>query len=159
MKKLVKTILILAVGFVAGAAAAGFMSYQGGMRLLAHFYMTGLIEQATDIHQLQGGRAEAVLERKRRALPGNTEEFVTRYGGLVSKQAYKETLWSVSRVYESPDVEAPDSIKPILDALPPRPLTSCERRAKKEAETEDPPEEPAEEAPSEQTPQEDAPDS
>jgi hypothetical protein len=126
LKKIIKPLLLFVVAFALGYLLACVNLYRSVETLVAHFQNIGLREMAIDVYQLQSGDADAVLKRKMGALPIITQQFDSAYRKRLPAAESQETLWAVSRCYEAPGTEVPTSIKPILDALPPRPPTSCE---------------------------------
>ena len=133
MKKILKALLLVMLGLIIGFVLGSLNSY----RAISWMASNALFDMANDVHQLQQGRSDSVLERKRSALPGLVQQFESNFRKFLSEKQGNSTLWAVSRCYEGQESGAPASIKHILDALPPRPprpLTSCEikRRAAKE---------------------------
>ena len=135
MKRVLKTLLLVIIGCVIGFVLGSLNSYRG----LSIFADNALLEIATDAYQLQHGDSDSVLERKMRALPVLVQYHESSYRNFLSEKQWNSTLWTVSRCYEDQESGPPASIKHILDALPPRPLTSCEikRRASEEKKTQE----------------------
>ena len=127
--KILKVLLLVILGLIIGFILGSLNSY----RAIVFFTSNALLEMAVDVHQLQQGKCESVLERKRSALPGLVQYFESDRK-FVSQEQWNGTMWAVLRCYEGQEGGPPASIKHILNALPPRPLTSCEirRRADKE---------------------------
>ena len=135
MKRILKTLSFVVVGCIIGFILGSINSY----RAIAFFANTALLEIAIDAHQLQNGYSDSVLERKMRAIPILVQQHESSYRNFLSEKQWNGTLWIVSRCYENQESGPPASIKHILDALPPRPLTSCEikRRASEEKKTQE----------------------
>ena len=131
-----RKIILLAV-FIAGALT-GLVScflFLGSKEysVMSHFASIRLTEMAIDVRELRAGRVDGVIERYDKAIPYNILNFVKFYSKGLSEEQRNQTLWGFQRYYsDNPSLEIPSEIKPILDALPPRPLTSCEVEALKE---------------------------
>ena len=124
MKRILKILSFVVVGCIIGFVLGSLNSY----RAISFFSSTALAEIALDVHQLQQGRSNSVLERKRRALPVIVQQLESCHRKFLSEAQWNSTLWAVSRCYENQESGPPASIKHLLDALPPRPLTSCQIR-------------------------------
>jgi len=116
------------IGFILGSL--------NSFRMTSFFYSSTVLEMAVDVYDLQQGKCDSVLERKSRALPMLVEQLEAVHRKFLSEGNWNATMWTVGRCYENHESGPPASIKHILDALGPRPLTSCEieRRAAAEAE-------------------------
>jgi hypothetical protein len=132
-KAMAKRILKAGLLVLAGLAVGYTLACASTKRVIGSFCTAGLLEMAIDVNQLQQGRADAVLARKRRALPDLVQQYDVVFLRSLPDRQRNEVLWAVSRCYGGSAPEAPPSIKPLLDALPPRPPTSCELKAKAEA--------------------------
>ncbi len=128
LKKLIVAFLLIAA-FALGFGLASVRWFFQTKTLAAHFYNVGLMEMANDVIQLQAGNADEVLKRKKGALPILTQSFDSVYRRQLPESESLATLWAISRCYETPGTEIPESIKSILSGLPPRPKTSCELKA------------------------------
>ena len=124
MKRILKILSFVVVGCIIGFVLGSLNSY----RAISFFSSTALTGMAIDVHQLQQGRSNSVLERKRRALPALVQQLESCDRKFLSEAQWNSTLWAVSRCYENQESGPPASIKHLLDALPPRPLTSCDIR-------------------------------
>ena len=72
-------------------------------------------------------------ERYDKAIPHLILNFDKFYSKGLSEEQINTPLWGFQRYYsDNPSIEIPSEIKPILDALTPRPLTSCEVKALEE---------------------------
>ena len=130
MKKILKVLPWVVVGCVIGFILGSINSY----RAISNFSSITLMEMAVDVHQLQQGQSDSVLKRKRDALPVLVQQLDSFHRRSLSEGQWNSTLWAVSRCYANQESGPPAGIRPLLDALPPRPLTSCEirRRATEE---------------------------
>ena len=130
-KLLLLTIFIMGTlaGFVSCFLLLGFKEYS----VMSHWASMRLTEMAIDVRELRAGRADGVLERYDRAIPSLILNFDKFYSKTLSEEQINRTLWGFQRYYsDNPSLEIPAEIKPILDALPSRPLTSCEIKALEE---------------------------
>ena len=64
-KRILKILSFVVVGCIIGFVLGSLNSY----RAISFFSSTALAGMAIDVHQLQQGRSNSVLERKMRALP------------------------------------------------------------------------------------------
>ena len=133
MKRVLKALLFVVVGCIIGFVLGSLNSF----RAISFFASITLTEMAIDVYQLQQGQGEAVLERKRDALPVLAQQLDSGHRKFLSQAQYNSALWAVSRCYEGAESGPPASIKHILDALPPRPVSICEikKRASEMEET------------------------
>jgi len=134
MKRMLKAISFVMAGCIVGFVLGSLNSY----RAISFFASNVLTEMAIDVYELQQGRSDLVLERKRRVLPVLVQQIESCHRKFLSETQWNGTLWAVSRCYEDQESGPPASIKHLLDALPPRPVSSCEirRRASAEKKTE-----------------------
>ena len=136
MSKKIKLTLLLVVVFVAGGVAGLVAAQILWMRnAMAPYYGIGLTEIAIDAQQISRNEADEVLKRKVMALTPLTQSYHNVFFKFMpDNNSRYSPLWQVQRYYEISGDEIPSEIKPILDALPPRPLTSCELKRLEEAE-------------------------
>ncbi len=134
MKRILKVLAFVVVGCIIGFVLGSLNSF----RAISFLTSGALTEMAIDVHQLQQGHSDAVLDRKRRALPILVQQLETIHRKFLSEAQWNSALWAVSRCYEDAESGPPASIKHLIDALPPRPVSSCEimRRASEEKKTE-----------------------
>ena len=135
MKKKIKFFIILVAVFIAGGTTGAIlMSIQFHRVLVSPFYSTALAEMAIDAMQLSQGKAEHVLKRKVMAIPPVTQSYYSHYYKFMPKDNSRyASLWQVQRYYEVSGDNIPANIKPILDSLPERQMTSCELRRIKDS--------------------------
>jgi hypothetical protein len=136
MKRKLLLLVIFIMGTLAGFVSCflwiGFKDYS----VMGHFASMNLTEIAIDAREIRAGRANGVLERYDKAIPQLILNFDKFYSKVLSEEEINRTLWGFQRYYsDNPSLEVPAEIKPILDALPPRPLTSCEIKALKEKDS------------------------
>ena len=88
-----------------------------------------LFEMADNARLLRGGRGEMLLNRYDDVIPNTVLSFNQYHRRFLKGTQAHAALWQVQRYYESnPSLKLPSDIKPILEALPPRPVSSCETR-------------------------------
>lgn len=96
-------------------------------RMLSQWTSAALCETAADIWQIRSGQVDTVLERKEDALSRMIVNFQKWHAGFLSEDQRVATLWAAQRCYsDNPSLKMPPEVKAILDALPPRPPTSCD---------------------------------
>ena len=99
-------------------------------KIMALDATAALMEMAIDARQLSANKADAMLQRKIAALPDLVVIFDQHHARHLPEDQRIAALWGVQRFYEeNPSVKLPARAKAILDALPPRPPTSCELEA------------------------------
>jgi hypothetical protein len=135
MKRILKALAFVVIGSIIGFVLGSLNSF----RAISFFASSALTEMAIDVHQLQQGQSDSVLDRKRQALPVLVQQLESIHRKFLSEAQWNSTLWAVSRCYESAESGPPASIKHLLDALPPRPVSSCEikKRASEAKKTEE----------------------
>ena len=128
MGRNIKFTIVSVVVFMAGGLTGVILtSIQFHRIVVAPFYNNELCEIAVDAQQLSQGKAEEVLERKVMAMPSLTQAYYNHfYKFMPHDNSRYASLWQVKRYYEMSGYNIPARIKPILESLPERPLTSCE---------------------------------
>lgn len=136
MGKKIKLTLLLVVVFGMGIVVGFIFSQVHWMRnAMGPFYAMGLTEIAIDAQQLHEDMADEVLKRKVMALTTLTQSYYSVFFKFMPDDNSRyNPLWQVQRYYEISGDEIPAEINPILDLLPPRPLTSCELKRIEEAQ-------------------------
>ena len=130
MKKKLLLLALFITGTLAGFASCFLLLGLKEYSIMSHWASMRLTEVAIDVRELRAGRVDGVLERYDRAIPSLILNFDKFYSKTLSEEQINSTLWGFQRYYsDNPSLEVPAEIKPILDALPPRPLTSCEIKA------------------------------
>jgi len=135
MKRILKVLAFVVIGSIVGFVLGSFNSF----RAISFFTSSALTEMAIDVQQLQQGHGDAVLDRKRQALPVIVQQLESIHRKFLSQEQWNSALWAVSRCYEDTESGPPVSIKHLLDELPPRPVSSCQirRRASEAKKTEE----------------------
>jgi len=131
-----KTAAILVLGvLIGGVATFVFMGYQT-RRVMAIYAEAALLEAATDARLLAGGKSQAVLDRKDAAMGNMVLGFAAQHARYLRQDRKVAALWVVQRYYdECPSSGPSPEAKAILDALPPRPPTSCQFKSRKPEQT------------------------
>lgn len=129
MKKWLVRILVSVVLVCAGGVAGTLWSSHQWHKVFSQFAATTLTEIALDAYMLDTDQADQVLQRKADALPQLVQQLDTLHRNYLDESYYTYALWQVVRYYETSGHDVPDSIRPILEPLPPRPPTCCELHA------------------------------
>ena len=109
-------------GTVLGGGLVAWRYYQ----MFKQQYYDGILSNANTAYMI---RAEVQGELLKN-IESNIQQCVISADSLWSNDEARLTaFWYVKRYYEKYKLSVPAEIKPILDALPPRPLTSCEIKA------------------------------
>jgi len=100
------------------------------------FYARSLTGIAIDAQLLSKDRADEVFKLKVALMPPLTQSYREIFFKFMpDNNSRYNPLWQVQRYYEISEDEIPSEIKPILESLPKRPLTGCELKRLKEAES------------------------
>lgn len=127
MKRKFLLFAIFIVGTFIGFVSCFLLLGSKGYSALSHFTSLRLMEMAVDVRELRAGQADRILERYDEAIPQLILQFDKFYTKGLPQEQINSTLWAFQRYYsDNSSLEIPAEIKPILEALPPRPLTSCE---------------------------------
>lgn len=137
MKKKFKYFIFSSVLFIAGGLCGVVLtSILFNRNALSPFYNNALLETAIDAQQLSQGKTEEVLKRKIMAIPSLTQSYYGYFYKYMLKDNSRYTsLWQVQKYYQISGDAIPTQIKPILESLPQRPLTSCELKRIKDSNT------------------------
>jgi hypothetical protein len=122
-KKKFKSIVLFLAGFLAGSMLVGGILLWNYGRFFRQNYYIGIANGVNVVTMIRSNRQEELIKI--------TEENMVRSIEIGDKhfRNYPErlrALWVVQRYYENFNLPVPEAIKPILDKLPKRPLTSCE---------------------------------
>ena len=127
MKPNLKGMLLLAAGALVGAlCVAAVFAVRESQRFRDRYY-ADILENANVAYMLATGLEKELVEN----IEANLGQCVTAADRLYGKTEKRLTaFWLVQRYFEKTGRKPPPEIIPILAALPPRPLTSCEIKAK-----------------------------
>ena len=129
MKRSLKVMLLLVAGALIGALCVTALFVMRESQRFRDQYYAGILENANVAYMLATGREQELVKN----IEANLAECVAAADRLYGKNENRLTaFWLVQRYFEKTGREPPPDIVPILAALPPRPLTSCEQKAKGE---------------------------
>jgi hypothetical protein len=132
-KGILKAIGLILAGFLVGAIlVGGLITWQWSVFFKNWDYMQ-ILEETHIISMIRGGREKELIKTIELNLPQWVADANSMRG---NSKMRLESLWSVQRYYETFDINVPAEIQPILKNLPPRPLTSCEKKKIQDANTE-----------------------
>lgn len=122
------------VWFCIGAVLSGYLVSRQFLGLTAAVSSTAILETAMDGRLLMTGRQEEVLERYDQVMPQfiqRVENFDRKY---LSEKEYHSTLWAIQAYDEVREqLQLAPEVQAVLDALPPRPPSSCAQKRLEEA--------------------------
>ncbi len=134
VKKIKRTfllVIVFVIGVVTGLIGSSFLWHRG---VLAPLTANQLIDFATDARLITTGETDSLLKHRVMSLPPLTKTYYEEMLKYMPDDNFRlQPLWQVQRYYEATGDEVPAEIKPILDTLPPRPPTCCEKKLLKEA--------------------------
>ena len=127
MKGKAKILAAFALGLLVGVVGMFLFMGINTRKVMAIYADAQLLEMAANASLLRSGQAETLLGRYEDSIPRTVLYFENYHRRFLRGTQAHAALWQVQRFYElSPSLEAPADIKPVLDALPPRPVSSCE---------------------------------
>ncbi len=123
MKTCIISMVCVVVGVAAGVSATYIALTGHYNRFLESQHAIMALDQVNVLSHLKGGKGDELMK--------TLEEKLPQWAAAIPKaiqdsQRVNEVLWQVQRYYEAYGVEIPEELRPVLDALPPRPPTSCE---------------------------------
>lgn len=122
-----KIVTAFVLGLLLGLVGMFVLMGMNTRKVMAIYADAQLLEMAANARLLRSGQGETLLRRYDDAIPRNALYFHKHHRGFLKGKQAHAALWQVQRYYESnPSLKTPADIKPILDALPPRPVSSCE---------------------------------
>ncbi len=122
---------------VVGAVIGGVGSASATFFILTRHYNSFIntqqfimaMDQMNYLFHLKGGKGEALMTSIEERLPQWAADAHTLFQ---DEQLVKQFLWDVQHYYEKYEIAVPESVQPLLEGLPPRPLTCCQVRALEE---------------------------
>ena len=131
-KGIFKGVGLFAAGFVSGAVILGGLIVWGYSRMFRDQYYIGILNNTDTAFMIRADHQEQLLKN----IETNLRQCVVSVDKLWGADEKRlPALWYVHRYYQKFDLSVPEDIRSILDGLPPRPLTSCEKsKMKEEAE-------------------------
>jgi hypothetical protein len=131
-KGIFKGVGLFTAGFVLGAVILGGLIAWGYSRMFRDQYYIGILNNIDTAFMIRADRQEQLLKN----IEINLRQCVVSVDKLWGTDEKRlPALWYVQRYYQKFDLSVPEDIRSILESLPPRPLTSCEKsKIKEEAE-------------------------
>ena len=123
MKTWVISAACIVVGSILGASGTYLLLTRHYGQLLGSRHAIMALDQMNVLSHLKSGKTEALQQTMEERIP----QWAAGIRSVIQNpQRANEVLWEVQRYYEEYAVEVPEALRPVLDALPPRPPTSCE---------------------------------
>ena len=120
-----KAVGLILIGFIMGALIAGIFLVWHFAHFFRQQYYTGILSITNTAYMVRANREEELLK----IVEANIRQCVVAADSMCGDNEERlDAFWLVQRYYEKFDLPIPDDIEPILNRLPPRPLTSCELR-------------------------------
>ena len=120
-----KAFLSVFAGFVLGVVAMWFVVKQTTVKVFANQYLVGVMDQANVALHIRAGKQMELLTNIDASLPGYV---LAVDDGFRGNPGSTNALWMVRAYYERNAMAIPPEIKGILESLPPKPPTSCQKR-------------------------------
>jgi hypothetical protein len=122
LKGRLKTIGIFALGFLTGTVLIGILLVWNYTVMFRNLYQIQILDCVNTASMVRSGRGDILLKH----LEDNIPQNVFFANSVLKGQARLDSLWCIQRYYEQYNLNVPVEIRPILNKLPPRPLTTCE---------------------------------
>jgi hypothetical protein len=116
-----KAIGIFVLGFLTGAILFGALLVWNYTVMFQNMYYVQILDSINTASMIRSGREDELVKRIEANIPQ-----CAPVADSFRKDARLDSLWCVQRYYEEFKLDVPAEIRPILNKLPPRPLTSCE---------------------------------
>jgi hypothetical protein len=127
MNRWLLSAIFLLAGTIIGSSTSFLLVRNTAQRVFESQYKTQCLDKVNMLRQLKSGKATTLADDMEQRLPDWAAGVPVM---LSSAQSVNDVLWQVQRYYEESAVAVPDKLRPLLDRLPPRPLTSCEKAEK-----------------------------
>jgi hypothetical protein len=124
LKGKLKIIGIFVLGFLTGTILIGVLLVWNYTIMFWNLYHIQILDCVNTASMIRSGREEELLKRMEANLP----QCATFADSGLRGKARLNSLWSIQRYYEKFKLDVPAEIQPILNKLPPRPLTPCEMK-------------------------------
>ncbi|HOC67528.1 MAG: hypothetical protein BWX80_00453 [Candidatus Hydrogenedentes bacterium ADurb.Bin101] len=125
MKTCIICVAFLLVGVAAGASGTYLLLTRHYNDMLGSRHAIMALDQVNVLFHLKGGKGDELMKTIEERLP---QWAATIPDSIQDTQRANEVLWQVQRYYENYGVEIPEVLRPVLEALPPSPPTSCETK-------------------------------
>ncbi len=127
-----KVLGLFAFGFLAGAILfGGLIAWRYSVMFRDQYYLR-ILDVTNTAFMIRAGREEELVKNAEASIRQCVAAADSLWGDT---EARLSSFWYVQRYYEEFGLCVPAEIQPVLNSLPPRPLTSCERRKLQEGET------------------------
>lgn len=135
MKKgILKGVGIFVFGFLAGGILLGGAALWNFSRFHVMQYHLQIQEMTNTAFMIRAGRTDELLKNIDSAIPVFVAQ-ANEYEGAWDSEERLQCLWFIQKYYDRFDINVPAQIQPILNGLPPRPLTSCDIKKSKAEES------------------------
>jgi hypothetical protein len=121
----IKMFLALVAGFLLGVVAMWIVVKLTTVKVFANQYLIAVMDQANVALHIRAGKQMTLLTNIESALPSYVLAVNEGFQGYAGST---NALWMVKAYYERNEIAIPPEIKGILEALPPKPPTSCQIR-------------------------------
>src|SRR6266853_6692999 len=119
-----KILFSVLAGFVLGVVAMWILVKQTTVKVFANQYLVGVMDQANVALHIRAGRQMELLTNIEAALPSYVLAVDEGFRGHADST---NALWMVKAYYERNKIVIPPEINGIMDSLPPKPPTACQR--------------------------------
>jgi len=121
----IKIALAALAGLVVGVVAMWFLVARTTGQVFTNLYLSGVMDQANVALHIRAGKQMTLLTNIEAALPTYVLAVDQEFRGDAGST---NALWMVKAYYVRNGIPIPPAISGILDALPPKPPTSCQIR-------------------------------
>ncbi len=118
MKNGIIFLACLVVGVAAGTSATYLLLTRHYNDMLESRHAIMALDQVNVLSHLKGGKGDELMKTIEERLPQWAAAIPV---SIQDTQRANQVLWQVQRYYEEYEVEIPEALRPVLDALPPRP--------------------------------------
>ncbi|MFA6186041.1 MAG: hypothetical protein WC770_02355 [Phycisphaerae bacterium] len=135
MKTRLKMTMFFLAGCLIGTVVGGGLIAWQYTKLFKREYLVQVVDQANIVRDIYAGKSKEFADSIVRILP----QYVIALNKMYGKDEKKlPALWLIKRVYKENSIPVPEEISAILNSLPPKPLSPCELRRIKSAESNEP---------------------
>jgi len=127
-----KVIAIFGIGFLAGAILVGGLVVWRYSVMFRNLYYSQILEVTNTAYMIRAGREEELVKNAEASIRQSVAAAYSLWG---DNEARLGSFWYAQRYYHQFGLDVPADLQPILNNLPSRPLTSCEKRKLQEGET------------------------
>jgi hypothetical protein len=128
-----KVLGLFAFGFLAGSILfGGLIAWRYSVMFRDQYYLR-ILDVTNTAFMIRAGREEELVKNAEASI---RQSVATAYSLWGDNKARLGSFWYAQRYYHQFGIDVPADIQPILNNLPSRPLTSCEKRKIQKEETE-----------------------